>query len=110
MQKAATANSCVKCALSSLGCSPVLRGAIDDLAVRIHAVAVSGLHVDDLCECVALCQSPYAYTSIIERIKSSPDDRLHLLSATIAYGLVDLSSSWPSCEVVESIIKYAGPP
>ena len=45
MQKAATANSCVKCALSSLGCSPVLRGAIDDLAVRIHAVAVRGTHL-----------------------------------------------------------------
>ena len=45
MQKAAAANSCVKCALSSLGCSPVLRGAIDDLAVRIHAVAVRGTHL-----------------------------------------------------------------
>ena len=45
MQKAATANSCAKCALSSLGCSPVLRGAIDDLAVRIYAVAVRGTHL-----------------------------------------------------------------
>ena len=45
MPKAPTANSCVKCALSSLGCSRVLRGAIDDLAVRIHVVAVRGTHL-----------------------------------------------------------------
>ena len=45
MPKAPTANSCVKCSLSSLGCSLVLRGAIDDLAVRIHVVAVRGTHL-----------------------------------------------------------------
>lgn len=45
MPKAPTANSCVKCTLSSLGCSLVLRGAIDDLVVRIHAVAVRGTHL-----------------------------------------------------------------
>ena len=38
----AKVNSCVKCTLGSLGCSPVLRGAIDDLAIRIHVVAVRG--------------------------------------------------------------------
>ena len=37
-----TANSCVKCSLSGLGCSSVLRGAIDDLAVRMQLVAVRG--------------------------------------------------------------------
>ena len=42
---AGTPNSCVKCALSSLGCSPALRGAIDDLAVRIHVIAVRGTHL-----------------------------------------------------------------
>jgi len=40
-----TVNSCVKCALSSLGCSPALRGAIDDLAVRVHIIAVRGTHL-----------------------------------------------------------------
>ena len=40
MSKEPTANSCVKCSLSGLGCSRVLRGAIDDLAVRIQLVAV----------------------------------------------------------------------
>jgi len=40
MSKEPTANSCVKCSLSGLGCSSVLRGAIDDLAVRIQLVAV----------------------------------------------------------------------
>ena len=39
MSEEPTANSCVKCSLSGLGCSSVLRGAIDDLAVRIHLVA-----------------------------------------------------------------------
>ena len=33
-----TANSCVKCSLSGLGCSSVLRGAVDDLAVQIDAI------------------------------------------------------------------------
>ena len=42
MSKEPTANSCVKCSLSRLGCSSVLRGAIDDLAVRIQLVAVRG--------------------------------------------------------------------
>ena len=42
MSKEPTANSCVKCSLSGLGCSSVLRGAIDDLAVRIQLVAVRG--------------------------------------------------------------------
>ena len=37
-----TVNSCVNCFLSGLGCSRVLRGAIDDLAVRIQLVAVRG--------------------------------------------------------------------
>jgi hypothetical protein len=45
MSKAPNANSCVKCSLSGLGCSRVLRGAIDDLAVRIHLVAVRGTHL-----------------------------------------------------------------
>ena len=38
MSKEPTANSCVKCSLSGLGCSRVLRGAIDDLAVQIDSV------------------------------------------------------------------------
>ena len=42
---AESANSCVKCALSSLGCSRVLRSAIDALAVRVHEVAVRGTHL-----------------------------------------------------------------
>ena len=33
-----TANSCVKRSLSGLGCSSVLRGAVDDLAVQIDAI------------------------------------------------------------------------
>ena len=45
MSKEPTANSCVKCSLSGLGCSSVLRGAIDDLAVRIQLVAVRGTHL-----------------------------------------------------------------
>ena len=45
MSKEPTANSCVKCSLSGLGCSRVLRGAIDDLAVRIQLVAVRGTHL-----------------------------------------------------------------
>ena len=93
MQKAATVNSCVKCALSSLGCSPVLRGAIDDLAVRIHAVAV---HVD---ECIALCRSPYAYTSIIERIKSSP-------IASIFYRQL-LLTVWSICHLPGRVVKLS---
>ena len=40
-----SANSSVKCALSSLGCSSELRGAIDDLASRIQIVAVRGTHL-----------------------------------------------------------------
>ena len=42
MSKEPTANSCVKCSLSGVGCSGVLRGAIDDLAVRMQLVAVRG--------------------------------------------------------------------
>ena len=38
MSKEPTANSCVKRSLSGLGCSRVLRGAIDDLAVQIDSV------------------------------------------------------------------------
>jgi hypothetical protein len=45
MSKGPNANSCIKCSLSGLGCSRVLRGAIDDLAVRIHLVAVRGTHL-----------------------------------------------------------------
>ena len=45
MQKSPKPNSCVKCTLSSLGCSRDLRGAIDDLAVQIQLVAVRGTHL-----------------------------------------------------------------
>ena len=45
MSKEPTANSCVKCSLSGIGCSGVLRGAIDDLAVRMQFVAVRGTHL-----------------------------------------------------------------
>lgn len=38
-------NSCVKCALSSLGCSRKLREAIDELAVRMQKIAVRGTHL-----------------------------------------------------------------
>ena len=38
MSKEPTANSCFKCSLSGIGCSGVLRGAIDDLAVQMDAI------------------------------------------------------------------------
>ena len=38
-------NSCVKCALSSLGCSKALRAWIDDLAVKMQHIAFRGTHL-----------------------------------------------------------------
>ncbi|WP_353213449.1 hypothetical protein [Rhodovarius sp.] len=45
LSSATKANSAVKCAFSSLGCSAALRQAVDDLAVRMQLVAVRGTHL-----------------------------------------------------------------
>ena len=120
MPKAPTANSCVKCSLSSLGCSLVLRGAIDDLAVRIHVVAVRGTHLAN--HIIAQIVSRTASSDVLPDLpdvfnhswwqqcfkaaanpQSGKDDLLHTTSAKLFAGGDIIRLGRPGIHAIETL-------
>jgi len=122
MQKDPSANSCIKCSLSGLGCSRVLRGAIDDLAVRIHLVAVRGTHLANhiIAEKVSAHATSEPLPSLPDVLepkwwqqcfkaaanpRSGNDDVLHMLSARLFADGDVIRLGGPGRHAIETLAK-----
>ena len=58
--------------------------------------------------CMDMCHSPNGHRAVLVAIQRNSGGRLAVISEVLPVGLLALSSSWPSCEVVSALIMHAG--